>query len=292
VDQLRALVEPALSQAAGAIAIYGAGAGRLAVDIHESRRPHRTYALDTNPLPLIVADALTRGETVELPELAVAPRTEEDIVIDHHLRAPARQHPGLHWLFADGLRPPFAAGALDAVVTCWFIDVVAADVRVTAAAINRVLRPGGLWLDVSPLRFRGALAQQYAIDEVHAMVGASAFALRSSSHSDVPYFDSPHSGARRIETVFAFCAEKTGASAPVSVPTPAAPWVSDPRLPIAVSPPLVAMANTSIFTASVLGLVDGTRSMVDIAEALGRNWQIEPAAVLDQLRSFFAKLPN
>ncbi len=292
VDQLRALVEPALPQGAGAIAIYGAGAGRLAADIHESRRPRRTYALDINPLPVAVAAALTRGETVDLPELPVAPRTEQDIVVDHHLRATADRHPGLYWLFADGLRPPFAPQALDAVVTSWFIDVVAADVRVTAAAINRVLRPGGLWLNVGPLRFRGSLAQQYQIDEVHDLVSASAFALRSSSQCDVPYFDSPHSGSRRIETVFAFCAEKVGEAVPSSVPAPAAPWVRDPRLPIPVSPPLVAIATTSVFTASMLGLVDGTRSMVDLAEALGHNWQIEPAAVLDQLRAFFAKLPE
>jgi len=291
VDQLRALVEPALPEAAGAIAIYGAGAGRLAADIHESRRPRRTYALDINPLPLLVAAALTRGETVELPELPVAPRTEDDIVIDHQLRAPAQRHPGLCWLFADGLRPPFASGALDAVVTCWFIDVVAADVRVTAAAINRVLRPGGLWLNVGPLRFRGSLAQKYAIDEVHEVVAASAFSLRSSSQSDVSYFDSPHSGSRRLETVFTFCAGKIGEAPPASVPAPAASWVSDPLLPIPVLPPLVALATKSIFTASALGLVDGTRSMVDIADALGRNWQIRPAEVLDQLRAFFAKLP-
>ena len=178
------------------------------------------------------------------------------------------------------------------MVTAWFIDVVAADVRVTAAAINRVLRPGGLWLNVGPLRFRGSLAQQYAIDEVHELVGASAFALRSSSQSDVPYFDSPYSGSRRLETVFAFGAEKIAEAAPASVPASAAPWVSDPRLPIPVSPTLVAMAKTSIFTASMLSLVDGTRSMVDIAEGLSTNWQIEPARVLEQLRAFFAKLPE
>ena len=123
-------------------------------------------------------------------------------------------------------------------------------------------------------------------------MAASAFTLRSSSQSDVSYFDSPHSGSRRLETVFTFCAGKIGEAAPASLPAPAAPWVSDPRLPIPVSPPLVAIASTSIFTASALGLIDGTRSMADIADALGRNWQIQPAQMLDQLRAFFAKLPG
>ena len=37
-----------------------------------------------------------------------------------------------------------------------FIDAADVNPRVTAAAINRVLRPGGRWLNFGPLRFNGA----------------------------------------------------------------------------------------------------------------------------------------
>jgi len=86
--------------------VYGAGAGRLAVESMQPP-PARTYALDVGPLPLLVADALLRGETVAfLPEMPVAP---------HELRAGGRRARACarRWaratvsrlLFADALRP-------------------------------------------------------------------------------------------------------------------------------------------------------------------------------------------
>jgi hypothetical protein len=292
IDRARALVEPALADAMNTLAVYGAGAGRLAVDLHRSRRPKRTFAIDVNPLPFLAADALVRGETVELPELPVAPHSQEQVVVYHRLQAREPVGEGFYWIFADALRPPFASGSLDVVLTSWFIDAPAADVRVTAAAINRVLRPGGLWINLGPLRFRAELAQQYSIEEVHDLVEASSFAIRSASREDHPYFDSPHSGSRRIETVFFFCAEKTGEATAQPVPRPVAPWIADPRLPIPISPVLVALGKTTVFTASMLGLVDGTRTMTDLADELGRTWEVDPSVVLDQLRAFFAKLPE
>lgn len=123
------------------------------------------------------------------------------------------------------------------------------------------------------------------------VVRASSFELASSSRHDLPYFDSPFSGSRRTETVFFFAAEKTAETDLLPAPRGALPWVDDPRLPIPVSPPLAALARTSAFTAAMLGLVDGSRSMTDIAGELGRSWQVEPSLLLDQLRAFFAKLP-
>jgi hypothetical protein len=292
IDRVRAVIEPAFPDSVGTLAIYGAGAGRLAVDVHRSRKPKRTYALDVNPLPLLVADALLRGETVALPEIPVAPHTCEQGVIRHELRFAAGAGAGFRLLFADALRPPFAPGTVDVVLTAWFVDAVTADLRVTAAAINRVLRPEGLWINVGPLRFGGDLSQQYSIEEVHELVGAASFALRSTSRHDLPYFDSPFSGSRPVETVFFFSAKKTGEAIPQPVPGSVAPWIADPRVPIPMSPPLVALGEMSVFTASMLNLVDGTRTMADVADTLAGAWQMDPAVILAQLRAFFAKLPE
>jgi len=292
IDRVRALIEPAFPDRVGTLAIYGAGAGRLAVDVHRSRKPERTYALDVNPLPLMVADALLRGETVALPEMPVAPHRWEQGVIEHELRFAAGAGDGFQLLFADALRPPLAPGTVDVVLTAWFIDAVPADLRVTAAAINRVLRPEGLWINFGPLRFVGELSQQYSIEEVHELVGAASFALQSTSRHDLPYFDSPYSGSRPVETAFSFSAKKTGDASPRPVPGRVAPWIADPRLPIPMSPPLVALGEMSVFTASMLNLVDGTRSMADVADTLAGAWQMDPPVILAQLRAFFAKLPE
>jgi hypothetical protein len=58
-----------------------------------------------------------------------------------------------------------------------------------------------------------------------------------------------------------------------------------------VTPALVALGRTSMFTTGVLSMIDGTRSIVDVARALGKAWGIEPARLHDELRAFLARLP-
>jgi hypothetical protein len=59
-----------------------------------------------------------------------------------------------------------------------------------------------------------------------------------------------------------------------------------------VTPALVALGRTSIFTSGVLSMIDGTRSIVDVARALGTAWGVEPARLHDELRVFLARLPS
>ena len=295
-ELMRAIVVDLFPEKPGTLAVYGAGAGRLAADVHRTLAPGATFAFDINPLPLLIAARLLRGEELELVEFPVAPHAAENVVVNHHVRAAAELLPGrgLTWLLADAYRPPFAPGSLDAVLTSWFIDAPPVDLRVTAAAINRVLRPGGVWINCGPLRFRDDLSRTYVIEEVHEIIAAASFELGTRGRHDVPYFDSPASGARRIETVFTFAARKTGeTTAPVPVPPPAAglaPWVADPHLPVPMSPALLALHRSSVFTAGVISRFDGQRSLADVATELAASWSAPPAAVLDQLRALFVKV--
>jgi hypothetical protein len=163
-------------------------------------------------LPLTIAAQLTAGQGIELPEFPVAPLGDDQVVVVQRLRAD-RPRPGLTFMFADALAPPFVPGSLDVVVTPWFIDVVGVDLSVTAAAINRVLRRGGVWLNVGPLLFKGEIAQQYPIEEVLDLVVASGFQVSERGSDEVPYFRSPHSGSSRAETLFWYAATKTADAA-------------------------------------------------------------------------------
>ena len=55
---------------------------------------------------------------------------------------------------------------------------------------------------------------------------------------------------------------------------------------------MVALGRTSVFTASVLTLIDGERSIVDLARQMGVAWNVDPASLQDQLHAFFAQLPT
>lgn len=286
-----AFLQPVIPPGLGRVAVYGAGAGRLAADIHQHCGPAHTIALDINPLPFLIADRLLAGETVSLPEFPVDPNADADVVIARELARPFTPRDGFSFVFADGLRPPFAPGTLDAVVTSWFIDVARADLRQTAAAINRVLRPGGLWLNLGPLRFHATLSRSYSIEEALEIVGLGAFELLSHDRQDIPYFDSPVSGSRRTDTVFRFAARKIGEAPAVEIPDPLPPWIANPLLPIPITPALVALGRTSMFTTGVLSMIDGTRSIVEVAQSLGAAWGVEPARLHDELRAFLARLP-
>jgi hypothetical protein len=286
---LKALAAP---ESIGALAVYGAGAGRLAIEAHQALEPALTFALDLNPLPFLIADALVSGRVLELPEFPVDPHSDDGAVVARQLGFPLPVRDGFTFVFADAFRPPFAPGALDAILTPWFVDAVRVDFRETAAAINRALRSGGHWINLGPLRFQTVLSRFYSIQEVHEILLGTGFEILSQVRQDLPYFDSPVSGSRRIETVFGFAARKTreAGSLPISDLVPA--WITDPRLPIPPSPTLMTLGRTSVFTAGALSLVDGSRSIADIAQALALSWGLEPGVVENQLRVFFAKLPS
>jgi hypothetical protein len=285
-------VKPMVPAGLDRIALYGAGAGRLAVDIHQTCAPKRTLALDVNPLPFLAADKLLSGETVDLPEFPVDPNSDDAVVVMRHLERPFAVREGFSFVFADALRAPIPAGSLDAVVTSWFIDVTRVDLRLTAAAINRVLRPGGLWVNFGPLRFQADLARAYTIEEVHEIVGATAFELGSHDRQELPYFHSPISGSHRTDTVFRFAARKTGDAPAVEILDPTPLWVANPLEPIPITQSLISLARTSMFTTAVLGMIDGQRSVVDVARELGKAWGVEPARLQDELRAFLARLPG
>jgi hypothetical protein len=124
------------------------------------------------------------------------------------------------------------------------------------------------------------------------LVGLGGFELLSHDRQDIPYFDSPVSGSRRTDTVFRFVARKTADARSVEIPETLPPWIANPLLPIPVTPAMVALGRTSMFTTGVLSMIDGTRSIVEVARSLGAAWGVEPERLHDELRAFLARLPS
>ena len=286
----RLLGSPPHGEALGTVAVLGAGAGRLAVDVHRTLRPGVVVALDINPLPLLVAAELIRGGEVTLHEFPVGPHGKSGVALPRALRCPFPVDDTLAFVIADGLRPPLAPASVDVVVTPWFIDAADADPRVIAAAINRVLRPGGRWLNFGPLRFNGAASRQYTIDEVREIVAEGGFALDVETRESVAYFASPDSGSHRTETIFAFAAHKTAAIPAVDLPAVDPKWITDPRAPIPRLPDWEALRRSAVFTNGVIAMIDGRRSVAEIAAGLGKAWGVDAATLEDPLRAFLSRL--
>ena len=134
--------------------VLGAGAGRLAYDLHRRTAAGITVALDFNPLLAIVADNVTRGRAIELYEFPLAP--SGDAAVLRTLAAPEPIRPGLVFVLADAHRPPFRRGAFDAVVTPWLVDILPERFDVLCARVNALLGDGGRWLNFGSLTFHDA----------------------------------------------------------------------------------------------------------------------------------------
>jgi hypothetical protein len=209
----------------------------------------------------------------------------------HRIQSAERIPQGFQLMIADALHPPFRDGSLDVVLTPWFIDAVPADLRVTAAGINRALKPEGIWLNLGPLQFDTVLSRAYQIEEVQELVEQAGFRRFGSLQQDLPYFDSPYNGSLRTDTVFGFAAKKVSETAQVLEPDPRAAWIRDPSLPIPATPEVGNMGRRSAFTAATLSLIDGKRCLSDLAQALAPSAGTEPKMMQEQLQAFFSKLP-
>jgi SAM-dependent methyltransferase len=147
-----------LPQAAppGRVLVLGAGAGRLAYDLHMALKPSLTVALDFNPLFLLAETHILGGATLELYEFPIAPRTIEDHAVLRRHGAPALPAPGLELVLADASAPPFQPGRFDVVLTPWFIDVATEPASRLLARINALVAPGGQWVNHGSLTFASA----------------------------------------------------------------------------------------------------------------------------------------
>jgi hypothetical protein len=287
-----ALVDAALGAGPpGRTLLLGAGAGRLAYDLHRRRAPAALVAADINPLYLLAASRLCAGETLELYEFPLAPRDLASQAILRRLAAPAPAGPGLHLLFADVTRAPFADGAFDTVITPWLIDVLDDDLALFARRVNRWLRPGGRWVNSGSLAFAADdPARRYALEEVREIVAAAGFAPIEPTEAAVPYLCSPASRHGRSETVVTFAATKNAEAGRPAAARHGPEWLARTDLPIPLLPAFEGRQLELRVLGYVASLVDGRRSVREVARVLVEQRLMSEAEAEPTVRGFLARL--
>lgn len=70
--------------------------------------------------------------------------------------------------------------------------------------------------------------------------------------------------------------------------TPA--WAKDVTQPIPALPELAALQERLVFSAGALSLIDGERSITDLAEALGDELGVDPQRLIEPLRGLLLTL--
>jgi hypothetical protein len=262
---------------AGKLLTLGAGACRLAYDLHLRYAPELSVAVDVNPLPLLLASRVLHGETVVLHEFPIAPLKQGLVARACAAPAPlAADGAPFALVLADALHAPFKAGSFDTVLTPWLLDAVPQNLADWARTVNRLLVKGGTWINTGPLAFRHRNeAWCYGEEEVLELVAANGFVIGASARKPVPYLQSPASGRGRIERALTFSATKIADAAAPERAEHYPAWLLDSARPVPDLDELVVASTQRLLQAQILAAVDGKRSIADIAQLVAKRYGLQ-----------------
>ncbi len=272
------------------VLVLGAGACRLAYDLHQVLRPGLTVALDFNPLFLLAASRVLAGDALELYEFPIAPRTIADHAVLGRLAAPAAVAPGFEFVLADASAPPFRPGSFDLVLTPWFIDVAGEPVGRIIARINALLAPDGLWVNHGSLAFADAApAEALSLEELLERLPAGGFSRAVARETVQPYLASPASRHARQETVITFSARKERELAPLPGGRPVPDWLARADHPVPLLPQFRAQALSMRVYAFLLAMIDGERTIRDMARLMEQQKLMTADDAEPAIRRFLAR---
>lgn len=273
----------------GRTLVLGCGAGRLAHDIAIELGPARTVALDFNPLLVFVADRMSRGESLELVEFPVAPLDLEHAAVSRELRAPAAA--AVTYCLADVHRPPFPPRSFDTIVTPWLVDVVPEPLSEMARRINRLLADGGCWINFGSLSFHDVAPElALSLEECLETIAAQGFDLPAAHDTEIPYLASPASRHGRRETVASWAATKTRHIARAERFVALPDWIVRAKDPVPMLEHFRSQAVATRIHAYILSLIDGKRSIADIAVLLEAQRLMPRAEAEASVRQFMIRL--
>jgi len=277
--------------ALGNTLVLGAGACRLAYDIHMQMDTDQCVALDFNPLLLLIAQSVMQGDQPQLYEFPIAPRTIDDFAVLRKLSAPDAIREGFHLVLADVLRPPFAAGVFDTVVTPWIIDIVNEDLTVQAARINQLLKKGGRWINFGSLAFNHPeRARCYSLEETLSIVEHAGFTPPHSKEASIPYMCSPASRHGRQETVLTFSATKFGDVKPPKRHKALPDWIVTGKESVPLLPSFRSQTLSTQIYSFIMSLIDGKRTIEDMASVLEQQKLMTQQEAIPAIRTFLTRM--
>lgn len=271
--------------------ILGAGAGRLAYDLALTDVETPTVALDFNPMLLLVAAGVCRGEIVTLTEFPIAPKRSQDAAVTRQLRAPNPAPDNFQLIMADALRPPFKPLTFSAVITPWLVDVIPEPLDQFASRVNQLLPKGGRWVIFGSLAFgQSAERDRFALEEIESVLTDAGFAHVVVEEAEIPYMCSPASRHGRREQVVIIKANKSKATKkpPRTVSLP--DWIVKGDSPVPLNESFQMQAGSTRIYAFLMSLIDGKRSLKDMALVVEQQQLMSAREAESSLRSFLIKM--
>lgn len=275
----------------GKTLVLGAGACRLAYDMHMQLDIERSVAIDFNPLLLLIAKSVMSGREMALYEFPLAPKSAGDFAVLRQLSAPAHVRENFDLVLGDVLRPPFAGGAFDTIVTPWIIDIVNEDLPAQAARINHLLAKDGRWVNFGSLAFNHPdRARCYSSEETLEIVEQSGFSTPAVREQVIPYMCSPASRHGRQETVLTFSATKTADLKPPARHKSLPDWIVTGKEPVPALHSFRTQAMSTQIHAFIMSLIDGKRTIADMATVMEQQKLMPRDEAIPAIRTFMTRM--
>jgi hypothetical protein len=194
-------------------------------------------------------------------------------------------------VLADAHRPPFARGSFDTVVTPWLVDILPERFEVMCARLNTLLAPGGRWLNFGSLSFHVPDAtSRLSVEECAAVIEENGFAAPRVSETEIPYLCSPASRHGRRERVVSWRADKAEDIKKVPRHEALPDWLVRGADPVPLLEPFRVQAVSTRVHAFIMGLIDGRRTLKDIAKVLVEQRLMNEHEAEPAIRSFLIKM--
>ncbi len=270
--------------------VLGAGAGRLALDLHHAWQSSMTIATDINPLLVMAAEYLLQGETLPFVEFPLQPRTSEYVAVEHNIVGEKKPE-NFHFIFSDAVKPSVKRGSFDTVVTPWFIDIQPLEFGRFLRQLNHYVPTGGRWVNFGSLVFnqrRDKLC--YSIDEVKAIAEAQGFTIDDIQEHEIPYLKSPYNAGYRMERVWSWSAIKTHDLTSVTSPQNLPVWLLDSAQAIPKAEYFSQFSYTHRVYAQLTAEVDGKTSINKMAKKFSRQNKMDEQEAQRLLVNFFMDL--
>jgi hypothetical protein len=177
------------------------------------------------------------------------------------------------------------------VVTPWLIDIIIEDLPIFAARVNALLKPGGRWINFGSLSFAAPeRKRRYGTDEVAAIVASQGFGPPLVAEATIPYMNSPASRHGRLETTSSFAAAKTAAATRAARHRALPDWIVTGKDAVPPHPSFRTQAMTTQIYAFVMTLIDGQRSIEDMALVFEQKQLMPRAEAVPAIRGFLIRM--
>lgn len=289
-ERALAMVEEILGDGRlGRTLVMGAGACRLAYDLHHRHPDAELMVMDVDPVLFSAAHAVTHGESPTVREANLEMGDLEHASREWVLVAPEGpvDDARFHFLVADAVDPPLDPGLFDTVLTPWFIDQGPEDVRDLFSTLHRMLKPGGRWVNLGPLRYDldVPISRRFAREELFDLARRAGFRVGPWESAGGPYLVSRLNGRGKVEWVLAFSATRLEAPEEGSSPSGGPPaWLVFRHLPVPTFEGQTLFWSEASTIRMVVSSIDGRRTLDDIAVLVAERAS-QPDISMSQVRT-------